>query len=47
MFGKDRMFIFFFFQYIYNQKKNVEVKKDENTAMCSVALNKYNMEKVL
>ena len=31
MFGQDYMLIFSFFQYNYNQKKNVEVKKDENT----------------
>ena len=41
------MLIFFFFQYNYNRKKNVEVKKDENTVLYTVARNKYSKEKAL
>lgn len=47
MFGQDRMLIFSFFKYNYNRKKNVEVKKDENTVLYTVALNKHSKEKAL
>ena len=34
-------------KYNYNRKKNVEVKKDENTVLYTVALNKHSKEKAL